>query len=147
MHVVDLLLAIAHHLLVFSLAGILAAELVLIRPGLSGPTLGLLGRIDSAYGGVAMAVVAVGICRVVFGLKGWEFYISNHAFWGKMIAFVIVALLSIRPTMRILAWRRAELATVPDDEIFAVRTWIKGEIAFLALVLAFAAMMARGVGY
>jgi putative membrane protein len=147
MHVVDLLLAIAHHLLVFSLAGILAAELVLTRPGLSGPTLGLLGRIDSAYGGVAMAVVAVGICRVVFGLKGWEFYISNHAFWGKMIAFVIVALLSIRPTMRILSWRRAELATVPDDEIFAVRTWIKGEIAFLALVLAFAAMMARGVGY
>ena len=147
MAVVDLLLAVAHHLLVFSLAGMLAAELVLIRPGLSGPTLGLVGRIDGAYGGVAIAVVAVGICRVLFGLKGWEFYVSNHAFWGKMIAFVIVALLSIRPTMRILAWRRAELAMVPDDEIFAVRSWIKGEIAFLALVLAFAAMMARGVGY
>lgn len=147
METADLLLAILHHLLVFSLAGILAAELALVRPGLSGRSVQLLGRIDGTYGGIAMAIVAVGVCRVVFGLKGWEYYVSNHAFWGKMVAFVIVGLLSIRPTMRILAWRRAGEAVVPDAEIAAVRTWIKGEIAFLALVLAFAAMMARGVGY
>ena len=149
MDIVDLLLAILHHLLVFTLAGILAAEWVLIRPGLSGPSLQLLGRIDGAYGGVAMAVIAVGVCRVIFGLKGWEYYLSNHAFWGKMVAFVIVGLLSIRPTMRIIAWRKSAGASgvVPDDEILAVRTWLKGEIAFLALILVFAAMMARGIGY
>ena len=87
MDIVDLLLAILHHLLVFSLAGILAAEWVLVRPGLSGRSLQLLGRIDGAYGGIAMAVIAVGICRVIFGLKGWEYYVSNHAFWGKMAGF------------------------------------------------------------
>ena len=107
MDIVDLLLAILHHFLVFSLAGLLAAELVLLRPGLSGPNLGLLGRIDGAYGGIAVAVIVVGICRVIYGLKGWEFYVSNHAFWAKMAAFVVVGLLSIRPTMRILAWRRS----------------------------------------
>ena len=107
MDIVDLLLAILHHLLVFSLAGILAAEWVLIRPGLSGPNLQLLARVDGAYGGVAMAVIAIGVCRVIFGLKGWEYYVSNHAFWGKMVAFVVVALLSIRPTMRIIAWRKS----------------------------------------
>ena len=149
MDIVDLLLAILHHLLVFTLAGILAAEWVLIRPGLSGPSLQLLGRVDGAYGGVAMAVIAVGVCRVIFGLKGWEYYVSNHAFWGKMVAFVVVGLLSIRPTMRIIAWRKSAGASgaVPDGEILAVRSWLKGEIAFLALILVFAAMMARGIGY
>jgi putative membrane protein len=146
MDIADLVLAILHHLLVFSLAGLLAAELALIRPGLSGPGLGLLGRIDGAYGGVAVAVIVVGVCRVIFGLKGWEYYVANHAFWGKMVAFVIVGLLSIRPTMRILAWRRSGANVVPDSEVLAVRGWIKGEIFFLALVLVFAAAMARGVG-
>jgi putative membrane protein len=146
MDIVDLLLAILHHFLVFSLAGLLAAELALVRPGLSGPNLGLLGRIDRAYGGVAMAVIVVGICRVIFGLKGWEYYVSNHAFWGKMIAFVVVGLLSIGPTRRFIAWRKNATAVVPEAEISAARSWIKGEIFFLALVLVFAAAMARGVG-
>jgi len=146
MDIVDLLLAILHHFLVFTLAGLLAAELALVRPGLSDQNLALLGRIDGAYGGVAMAVVVVGICRVVFGLKGWEYYVSNHAFWGKMVAFVIVGLLSIRPTLRILAWRRSGASPVADGEIAAVRSWIRGEVFFLALVLVFAAAMARGIG-
>jgi len=146
MDIVDLLLAILHHFLVFSLAGLLAVELALVRPGLSGPNLGLLGRHDAAYGGIALAVIVVGVCRVIFGLKGWEYYVSNHAFWGKMIAFVIVGLLSIPPTMRIIRWRRSDANAVPDGEVLAVRSWIKGEVFFLALVLVFAAAMARGVG-
>jgi putative membrane protein len=146
MDIVDLLLAILHHFLVFTLAGLLAAEFALVRPGLSGASLDRLGRIDAAYGGVAMGIIVIGICRVIFGLRGWEYYVSNHAFWGKMVAFVIVGLLSIRPTMRILAWRRSETGVVPEGEILAVRSWIKGEIFFLALVLVFAAAMARGIG-
>jgi putative membrane protein len=146
MDIVDLLLAILHHFLVFTLAGMLVAELALVRPGLSGTGLGVLGRIDGAYGGVAMAIIVVGVCRVLFGLRGWEYYVSNHAFWGKMIAFVIVGLLSIRPTMRIIAWRRSGTGVVPEGEIQAVRGWIKGEIFFLALILVFAAAMARGIG-
>lgn len=146
MDIVDLLLTVLHHFLVFSLAGLIAAELVLVRPGLSGTGLRLLGRIDAAYGGVAMAIIVVGIGRVIFGLKGWEYYAANHAFWGKMIAFIIVGLLSIRPTIRILAWRRSGADVLPEGEIAAVRSWIKGEVLFLALVLVFAAAMARGIG-
>ena len=146
MALVDLILAILHHFLVFSLAGLLAAELVLVRPGLGGASLGLLGRIDAAYGGIAGAVIVVGICRVIFGMKGWEYYIANHAFWGKMAAFVIVGLLSIRPTRRILAWRRSGAETVPDGEVTALRGWLKGEAFFLAIVLVFAAAMARNIG-
>ncbi|MCX7306083.1 MAG: DUF2214 family protein [Hyphomicrobiales bacterium] len=146
MDIADLSLAILHHFLVFSLAGLLAAELVLVRPGLSGTNLSLLGRIDATYGAVAAAVIAIGICRVVFGLKGWEYYVTNHAFWGKMAAFVIVGLLSLPPTVRIIRWRRSGTDRVPDSEIMAVRFWLKSEALFLALVLVFAAAMARGFG-
>jgi len=146
MDITDLLLAILHHLMVFLLAAILAAEWALVRPGLSGAGLRLLARVDRAYGGVAMAVVAIGIGRVIFGLKGWEFYVYNHSFWGKMAAFVAVALLSIRPTMRIAGWRKTvvgESGLVPEAEILAVRFWIKAQIAFFALIPIFAAAMAR----
>ena len=147
----DLFLAVAHHLLVFSIAGVIAAEFALARPGITRPALSALGRIDGAYGGLAVAVILVGIGRVLFGLKGWEFYVYNWSFWGKMAAFAAVGLLSIPPTMRIIAWRRAAAATgdyaVPETEIAKVRTFIKAEAAVFALILLFAAMMARGIGY
>ena len=44
----DLLLAIAHHLLIFALVAVLAAETVLVRPGLTGNALARLGGIDRA---------------------------------------------------------------------------------------------------
>ena len=87
----DLLLAIAHHLLFFALIAILAAETVLVRPGLAGDTLKRLGRLDAAYGGLAGLILIVGFCRVFFGLKGWEFYIYNWVFWAKIAAFLTAA--------------------------------------------------------
>lgn len=146
----DLLLAILHHLLIFLLAAILAAEWVLVRPGLSDGGLKLLAKIDSAYGGVALAIILIGAGRVYFGLKGWEFYVFNPLFWAKMGAFVVVGLLSIRPTTRIIAWRKSsenDAQRVADEEVLAVRPWIKAEIAVFALIPIFAAAMARGIGY
>src|SRR5688500_4374580 len=84
----DLILAIAHHLAVFSLAGILAAELALLRPGIAGERLQQLGRLDGAYGGLAMLVVVVGVLRVFFGRTDAGYYSGNPVFWMKMAAFV-----------------------------------------------------------
>lgn len=148
---VDLTLAILHHLLVFTLAGVIAAEFVLIRPGLSGRDLTRVGVMDGMYGGIAVAIVIVGVCRVIYGLKGWEYYVHNHSFWGKMVCFAIVGLLSIKPTMAILRWRKAKRAApdtyvVPDNEIASVRKFVHAEVMFFLLIPIFAAMMARGVG-
>jgi putative membrane protein len=147
----DLILAIAHHLLIFTLAAALAAEFILVRPGLAGRELRLLAKIDQAFGGVALAVIVVGILRVFFGLKGWEFYVYNLSFWLKMAAFLTVGLLSIQPTLPILGWRRqAERATglyvVPDNEITLARRMIRWEAMVFLLIPFFAAIMARGVG-
>src|SRR5690606_19430094 len=82
METLDLALAIFHHLLVFALAAVLAMEATLLRDVLSGNRLVRLARIDRAYGLVALMVVVVGVGRVLFGLKGWEFYVYNASFWA-----------------------------------------------------------------
>lgn len=143
----DLILAIVHHLLAFMLAGVIAAEAVLVRPGLGRRGLALLGRIDAAYGALAALLIIIGASRVYFGLKGWQFYVYNPTFWAKMVAFAAVGLLSIAPTVRILRWRAAASSdgyVVPDAEIIRVRGFIKAEAAVFALIPIFAAAMARG---
>jgi putative membrane protein len=148
---VDLILAILHHLLVFTLAAIIAMESLLVRQNLSHDAIKLVARIDRHYGMIAGAVILIGIGRVFFGLKGWEYYIYYWAFWAKMAAFAMVGLLSIRPTMRFLAWDRAVSRDgafrVPDAEVDAVRRYLRAEVGFFLLIPIFAAIMARGVGY
>ena len=147
----DLVLAIVHHLIVFGIAAALAAELALMRPAAMSPqTVRLLGRFDAAYGVMALAILVVGFLRVKYGAKGAEFYMHNPMFWAKIGAFAVVGLISIRPTLRILAWQKlakADAAFVPPlDEVGAVRRQMLLEIHVFALIPIFAAMMARGVG-
>lgn len=146
----DLLLAIAHHLLVFSLAAILAIELATVRPGLTGAGLRRLGIVDMHYGLIAALILIVGFARVYMGVKGPEAYLGNWAFWAKVGAFALVGLLSAPPTIRILQWRkraRAEPGFALDAaEIKAVRPFLIAELAVFALIPIFAAMMARGIG-
>ncbi len=150
MDTTDLILAILHHLLVFSLAGIIAAEFVLIRNTLDASTLRRLGRVDRHYGMLAMLVIIAGLARVLYGLKGWEFYVYNWVFWAKIAAFAVVGILSIKPTMRIIAWNRQITANaafkVPDDEISSVRKAILAQAIVFLLIPVFAAAMARGYG-
>lgn len=147
----DLLLAVAHHLLVFSLAAILAIELATVRPGLTGAGLRRLGIVDMHYGLIATLILIIGFARVYMGVKGPETYLGNWAFWAKIGAFVVVGLLSAPPTIRILQWRKRARAE-PDfalghAEVKAVRPYLVAEFAVFALIPVFAAMMARGIGF
>jgi putative membrane protein len=148
----DFLLASLHHLIVFGLAAVLAAELALMRPAAMSPrTVRLLGRFDAAYGLLALAILALGFVRVWYGAKGPDFYLGNPVFWAKIAAFGVVGLLSIRPTMRILAWQKAanaDAAFVPQqDEIARLRRLLLAEIHVFALIPVLAAAMARGIGF
>lgn len=146
----DLILASAHHLAVFGLVGLYAAEFALLRPGLSGKAIAQLARIDAAYGAVAGIVIVVGIVRVIFGAVGWEYYVSNQMFWGKMAAFVVVGLLTIPPTLAIRRWAQVSKSdagyTPPAAEVTANRRFIHLQAGVLLLIPIFAAAMARGYG-
>lgn len=147
----DLALAIVHHLIVFGIAAVLAAELALMRPSAMSPqTVRLLGRFDAVYGGLALAILIIGFARVWFGAKGADFYLHNPVFWAKIGAFGVVGLVSIKPTLRILAWQKAaklDAAFVPPtEEIAGLRRLLLAEIHVFALIPVFAAAMARGIG-
>ena len=146
----DLALTIAHHLLVFSLAAVLAAELASVRPGLAGAGLKRLGVLDMHYGFIAALILVVGFGRVYWGAKGPEAFLGNWAFWAKIAAFLVVGVLSAPPTVRILQWR-GRAKSEPDfalsaADVAGVRRFLVAEVAVFALIPIFAAAMARGYG-
>lgn len=146
----DLTLAIAHHLLIFLLAAILAFEIGVIRPGMKREDVVRVGRVDLWYGILAGVIIVIGFSRAIFAAKGWAYYSVNMFFWAKMAAFAVVGLLSIAPTMRIIGWRRALAQNgdfaPPAADVAAARRFLWAEAAFFALIPAFAAAMARGYG-
>ncbi|TGS94555.1 DUF2214 family protein, partial [Mesorhizobium sp. M8A.F.Ca.ET.213.01.1.1] len=101
------------------------AEFVLVRGDLPAATLKRLAGIDRHYGIIATLIVVVGVCRVFFGLKGWEFYVYNWVFWAKMAAFITVGLLSIVPPSRFLPRNRQAGGnpsfSVPAAELASVK--------------------------
>ncbi|MGA2042491.1 MAG: DUF2214 family protein [Roseiarcus sp.] len=147
---IDWALASLHHLAVFALAAILAGELAILTVGIDERGLARLARIDLGYGVAAAVVVIFGVARVIWGAKGYQYYVENSVFWTKMALFVLVGLLSIPPTVRYIGWgrqRRRDPAFRPDaQDIASVRLWLWAEAAlFLAIPVA-AAAMARGYG-
>jgi len=147
----DLVLAILHHLAIVSLIAILAFESALLRPGITPQNLSRVTRVDAGYGVTAGLVIVIGVCRVIWGIKGADFYLSNPWFWAKMASFAAIGLFSIPPTLALLKWRkqsRSDAAFVPPDaEIARLRGFIGAQVGLLALVVGFAAAMARYGGF
>ena len=141
----DLGLAIAHHLLVFGLAIMLAMELAYLR--VKSPPVAGLAALDAGYGMTSLLIIAVGVCRVFWGAKGWLAYQDNPFFWAKVGTFAVIGLCSIAPTIAYVRWRRA-LRADPDFQpspqaVARVTRWVRIEILLLFPLVGFAAAMAR----
>lgn len=141
-------LALLHHFTVFAMVAVMAGELIVIRQGMTAADLHIASRLDAAYGGLALAILAVGFARAIFAAKGWEHYSANPYFHAKIGAFVAVGLLSIWPTVSIIRWRkkmRDNAAALPaGGEIAGVRKVVWAEMAGIGVIIACAAAMARG---
>jgi putative membrane protein len=146
----DLVLAIVHHLLVFSLAGVLAFEIGAVRPTMKRDDILGVGRVDTGYGILALVIIVVGFIRANVAAKGWAYYEVNLFFWAKIATFVVVGLLSIVPTVAFIRWRNAlksDAALAPPvDAIRRIRFYLWAEAALFLLIPVFAAAMARGYG-
>jgi putative membrane protein len=146
----DLILTIAHHLLIFTIAAIIAIEFAVVRPGIDPAQIRRVARFDLGYGIAAVLLVGIGFSRVYFGIKGPAFYLQNAVFWAKIAAFALVGLLSILPTLRLLAWRwlaeRDRAFAPPAAEMTTVRRLLTIEACVFVLIPILAAAMARGYG-
>lgn len=143
-------LSVLHHLAAFTLIGLLAAEFALLRERMVPRDVIRLARLDIAYGLTFAVLLAIGLSRVFFGLKGADYYLANAFFWTKFVAFLLAALLSIVPTIKFIVWRRA-LARNPgalpaEGNIRGIRRWMLGEAILLATVPVSAAALALNFG-
>jgi putative membrane protein len=143
------LIAYLHYLSIILLAGFLVGELVMCRVGMTTEQARRLAGIDAVFFASALAALATGLLRLFFYAKGVSFYTGNLTFWVKMALYVIIAVISIKPTRTFLRWKRAagERGTAPaGDEIAAARRLIHIELGLLALMPLMAVLMARGIG-
>ncbi|HET7402065.1 MAG TPA: DUF2214 family protein, partial [Usitatibacter sp.] len=102
----DAVLAYLHFTAVFVLFAFLSIELVLLKGELGPAVIRQLGRMDLWYFGAAILVLVTGFSRLVFGAKGPEFYLGSWPVYVKIGLFVLVAVMSVVPTLRFILWRR-----------------------------------------
>ena len=141
------LLAYLHYLSIILVSGFLVGELVMCRAGMTAEQARRLAGIDVVFFASALAALATGLLRLFFYAKGVSFYTGNPAFWTKMALYVIIAVISIKPTRTFLRWKRAAQrgAAPAGDEIAAARRLIHIELGLLALMPLMAVLMARGI--
>ncbi len=142
--------AFLHHLFAFTLTAAVVYEFVAFRKGMTIEEARRIQRMDMAYGISAGLLLVVGLLRVFIFEKGVNFYIHSPFFWVKMSAFVIVALLSIDPTIRYVRWNKTLSQNIApligDEEYKRTRLIMWLELAGIIIILLAAPMMARGVG-
>jgi putative membrane protein len=141
----NLSLAIVHHLAIFALFSVLIVEIALVKRGMNRNTVITVVKVDLWYGILAAMILIVGFSRAVYAAKGWAYYSHNGFFWAKMATFVAIGLLSVPPTLKYLHWKRLPQSP-SDDQLDGVRALLWIELGLFALLPIFAAAMARGYG-
>ena len=144
----EALLAYAHLLAILTMVVFLASEAALCRAEwLNAAVVQRLARVDMIYGIASVAVLVTGLLRVFLGAKGAQWYGGNWLLYVKFGLFVVIGLLSIRPTRTFIRWRRAWLATgaLPEpDAIRQTRKLIMWQAHILPLIPLAAVFLARG---
>ncbi len=146
----EALLAYAHILAILSMTVFLASEAALCRSEwFNAAVVERLARVDAIYGASALGVLATGLARTWWGVKGTAWYWSQPLLHAKVTLFVVIALLSIVPTVRFLRWRRQLRASgvLPtEEEIRSTRRLVMIEAHLIVVVPLLAVFLARGIG-
>ena len=142
--------AFLHHIAAFALVGALMAELALFGAALDLRQARRVQRVDLVYGMSAGVLVVVGLLRVLYFEKGASYYFHNAFFIAKAALFLLVALLSLYPTLLFLSWNKqlktGVLPQFPDAQARRVRAVMLVELAGVVGILLCASLMARGIG-
>ena len=122
-----------------------------MRSPLDARTIRLLGRVDIGYAISAAVVLLTGMLRLGFGAKGADFHLNAWPAYVKVGIFLTVGIISVKPTLEFIKWRRAldhdPAWQLPAAEQAAMRRIVMIEVHLAALIPVFAVMMVRGLGY
>lgn len=146
----ETLLAYLHWLAIFTMVVFLTSEAALCRvEWINARVVERLARVDMVYGISAVVVLLTGLARTAWGMKGMGWYWSNPLLHAKLTLFVVVGLMSIRPTLTFLRWRKALRSTgaLPaEEEVRRTRRTVMLQAHLIPLVALLAVFLARGFG-
>ena len=146
----EAILAYVHLLAILTMVVFISSEAALCRvEWMNKAVVERLARVDAIYGMAAILVLATGIARTVWGVKGSAWYWTNPLLHVKLTLFIIVGLMSIVPTITYLRWRkqlRATGALPAEAEVRKTRKLVMVQAHILVLIPLFAVFLARGFG-
>ena len=145
----EALLAYAHILAILMMATFLASEAALCRKEWLNPAVvERLARVDMIYGISAIVVLATGLARTWWGMKGAGWYWSQPLLHAKVTLFVVIGLISIQPTLAFRRWVKQVDAdgTLPDaSEVRRVRRLVMIQAHIMVLIPLAGSLLARGI--
>jgi putative membrane protein len=136
-----------HYIGVMLLLASLLGEHLVLKQELTVAEASTVQRLDIIYGGSATLVLVTGIMRMYLE-KGTTYYLQNGAFHALLGVFIVVALISIYPTVVFLRWRADTGAgrgqQLAPGQFKTIQMILRVEMTLLLLAPFFATWMAHG---
>ena len=142
----NILIPYLHYIGIMAMMGALITEHVILKPGINNKQIKALASVDLIYGISAALVLITGLLRwFMVDPKGAAFFNTNPLFHIKVTLFVVIAVLSIFPTLKFLKWRKqvnnGETVVIGDKEAKKQLMFIRIELLLLALIPLLAVMV------
>jgi len=146
----EAILAYLHLLAILTMVVFISSEAALCRvEWLNAAVVERLARIDMVYGIAAVTVLATGVARTWWGVKGTAWYWTNPLLHVKLTLFIIIGVISIFPTLTYFRWRKALRAdgTLPAEaDIRKTRKLVMVQAHLIVVIPLVAVFLARGFG-
>jgi putative membrane protein len=144
----EAILAFLHFSAILALVVFISSEAALCRAEwMNERIVERLVTVDRIYGVSAVFVLLTGLARTWWGIKGASWYWHQPLLHLKLGLFIVVALMSIKPTITFIRWRKQLDAdgTLPaQHEIKTARRWVMVQAHIIALIPLAAVFLARG---
>ena len=144
----EAILAAFHLLAILTFVVFLSSQAALCRSEwMNAAVVERLVRLDVIYGAAALVMIGSGLARLLWGIKGVSWYVSQPLFHIKITIVVVMAILSIWPSIMFRRWRRNLQASgaLPDElEVKKVRRLVMIQSHVLPVVAVIAVFWARG---
>lgn len=144
----EAVLAALHLVAILTFVVFLSSQAALCRiEWLNAAVVERLARLDVINGVAGAVMLASGVARVLWGVKGASWYLSQPLFHLKITLVLAMVVLSFLPSLAFRRWRRQLRSTgaLPAaDEVAKVRRWVMIQSHVLPVVAVIAVFWARG---
>ena len=144
----EAVLAALHLVAILTFVVFLSSQAALCRiEWMNAAVVERLVRLDVIYAVAGVVMIGTGVARVLWGVKGASWYLSQPLFHLKITLVVAMVLWTLRPSFAFRRWRQQLRATggLPGaDEVAKVRRQVMIQSHVLPVVAVIAVFWARG---